>query len=69
MKTILKRTMTIGKCSVWIYGSEPGHAGLIEGKVLKVGEGFTNQREARAFGRAMIKKIPLSTHYKIGPAY
>jgi hypothetical protein len=65
---------TIGKCSVWIYGSVMGSAGWIEGKILEVGEGFKNQREAKSWAEKAMKRLDVpgksSTHkYKIGPAY
>lgn len=65
---------TIVKCSVWIYGSEMGPAGWVEGKVLEVGEGFSNQREAKAWARGAMVRLDVpgktsTSRYKIGPAY
>lgn len=51
-----------------------GAAGWIEGKVLEVGEGFKNQREAKAWAARAMNRLNVpgktSAHkYKIGPAY
>lgn len=68
------KTATIGKCSVWVYGSVMVEAGWIEGKVLEVGEGFKNQTEAKTWARDAMKRLDVpgksaTSHYKIGPAY
>lgn len=51
-----------------------GSAGWLEDKVLEVGEGFKNQREAKDWAEESMKRLDVpgktSTHkYKIGPAY
>ena len=67
------KTKTIeNRYSVRIYGSEMGHAGWIEGKVLDVMEYFPNQREARAWARKAMKRLSISgksacSHYKVEP--
>ena len=65
---------TIGKCSVWIYGSVMGTAGWIEEKLLEVGEGFKNRREAKDWATDAMRRLAVpgksSPHnFKIGPAY
>lgn len=67
------KTLSIGKCSVWIYGAANGPAGWVEGLVLDVGEGFTNRDEAKAWARAAMKRLATEgkspDRYKIGRAY
>jgi len=69
----MNTTESIGKCSVWIYGSVAGPAGWIEGKILELGEGFKNQSEAKRWAREAMKRLNTErtcpSHYKIGPAY
>lgn len=66
--------LTVNKCSVWIYGSENGESGWIEGRLLKVGEGFTSEAQAKAWAHKAMKRLNVpgktrAERFKIGPAY
>lgn len=66
--------MSVGKCSVWVYGSVLRPSGWEEGIVLEVGEGFKNRSEAEAWGLAAMRRLGAEpgkspARFRIGPAY